>query len=823
MTVDPARGLDDALAGGTELLEALFGEMPMGVAVFDRDLVLRQCNPTWAGFVARYGQLAADEVTPGKTFWDCYPGTEDQVMPVFAEVLSGVSVRYESTPLHVDGVRSYWDVAFSPLWKNDQVAGLIEMATDMTDRQRVERELQRREAILGAVSFAAQRFLESEVSWETSIQSVLAQFGEAAQVSRVYIFENHRGCAEPTASQRHEWVGPGVSSQMGNPDLIAVPYVDVGFDRIAEWLAKGEVVTGDVDALPADARPVLEAQGICSIALVPVFVDDSWWGFIGFDDCVGGRHWSPVEIDALQAAARTLSSAIARERADDLLRERDAQYRRVFESTGDGLVITDPDGNLVEANAAFYGMHGYEPDELVGRHAFSWIHSSHHEFYGPWMLDTLAGRHRYDGEAVDVRKDGTQFPVNVRGSVFTLRGRPHVLAVVRDDTERARAFRLLEQRVNALARIAESLTVSQPLPETLEELVASILAASPAVAASIYILDAAADEIRTFVCQGQPEGYVDTVRELWRAGVDVPTADALRDQELLVVRGAVQRGLGDPRLAPLHPHFRRAEWDTVALVPLDSLGRSLGSLNVYYRPGVDPTEDEIVFLRAVADQGAVAVENTRLLDEAQSKAGLEERQRLARELHDSVSQALYGIALGARTARTLVDRDPSQLVEPLDYVLSLAEAGMAEMRALIFELRPEALVSEGLTAALDKQAAAFRSRHRLDVRVTLSEEPDLPLPQKEALYRVAQEALHNTVKHARAGRIDLRLGSTGGRIVLEVRDDGIGFDPAEPVPGHFGLQTMRERLAAHRGTLQILSRPGSGTVVRAAVPAVSEV
>src|SRR6266700_2590129 len=127
------------------------------------------------------------------------------------------------------------------------------------------------------------------------------------------------------------------------------------------------------------------------------------------------------------------------------------------------------------------------------------------------------------------------------------------------------------------------------------------------------------------------------------------------------------------------------------------------------------TERHATLALAIANQAAIAIENARLYEQAQQLAALEERQRLARELHDSVSQALYGIALGAHTARTLLDRDPAQVAEPLDYVLSLAEAGLAEMRALIFELRPESLEIERLVAALTKQLAVLRTRYKLTV------------------------------------------------------------------------------------------------------------
>src|SRR5690606_34329880 len=131
------------------------------------------------------------------------------------------------------------------------------------------------------------------------------------------------------------------------------------------------------------------------------------------------------------------------------------------------------------------------------------------------------------------------------------------------------------------------------------------------------------------------------------------------------------------------------------------------------------TEHHAEIAMAFASQASVALENAQLFAATQEKAALEERQRLARELHDSVSQAPLGIGLGARTARTVIEQDPAKAIAPLDYVLSLAEAGLAEMRALIFELRPEALQEEGIVAALQKQVAALRARYGIEVEATL--------------------------------------------------------------------------------------------------------
>jgi signal transduction histidine kinase len=255
-------------------------------------------------------------------------------------------------------------------------------------------------------------------------------------------------------------------------------------------------------------------------------------------------------------------------------------------------------------------------------------------------------------------------------------------------------------------------------------------------------------------------------------------------------------------------------------VPLLLRERVVGVLAVDHRDPEVYTGHHAEMALAFASQAAIAIENAQLFEATQQKAALEERQRLARELHDSVSQALFGIGLGARTARTVIENDPARAIAPLDYVLSLAEAGLAEMRALIFELRPEALQEEGIIAALEKQAAALRARYGIEVVASLGEIGGVPLETEEALYRIAQEAMHNTVKHARATRVDLTLSRDFARILLEIVDNGRGFDTSGNFPGHLGLQTMRERAERLGGTFALTSAPGQGSRITVSVPVV---
>lgn len=204
----------------------------------------------------------------------------------------------------------------------------------------------------------------------------------------------------------------------------------------------------------------------------------------------------------------------------------------------------------------------------------------------------------------------------------------------------------------------------------------------------------------------------------------------------------------------------------------------------------------------------------RLYDRAQTQAVQEERQRIARELHDSVTQVFYGIELAANAARTLLRRqDPDRVAGQLDEILHLAEAGLAEMRALLLELRPEALAAEGLVVALYKQTAALKARHNLDITTDFGDEPPISLEAKEVFYRIAGEALQNVVKHAHATAVQVSLKSDADFISLVIKDDGLGFDPKISHAGHFGLTSMRERAARVGATLELQSQLGFGTQV----------
>ena len=273
-----------------------------------------------------------------------------------------------------------------------------------------------------------------------------------------------------------------------------------------------------------------------------------------------------------------------------------------------------------------------------------------------------------------------------------------------------------------------------------------------------------------------------------------------------------------------HPPVRR-----VMGAPLIAGDAVLGMVVVANKRGEYTEEDAGAFSK-FANQLAVVIAYSRLYDQQlQMNAGLErlnaeasdhaasdERERLARELHDSAAQSLYGIALAAQAVRRTVERDPgmARLTEPLDYILHLTEVALTELRALIFDLRPESVAEEGLIAGLHRLTAAVTARHQLTVDLVANAEPDLDIRTKEALYRIAQEALHNVVKHASAHSIELELIADGQDVELRIVDDGIGFEAGADYPGHIGLNGMKERAHALNLELTVDSHPGAGVEVK---------
>jgi signal transduction histidine kinase len=322
-----------------------------------------------------------------------------------------------------------------------------------------------------------------------------------------------------------------------------------------------------------------------------------------------------------------------------------------------------------------------------------------------------------------------------------------------------------------------------------------------------------------------------------RGGFDEFITSGLTDAEIAAIgplprtHGLLGAMLSDPRpfrtddiqSDPRYEGWPRAHPDMRSFmgVPIVSKGEVIGSFYVTDKvDGPAFTDEDQQLIEMLAAHAAIAIENARLYERSRELSVVEERNRLARDLHDSVTQTLFSVVLTAEAASTLIDRDADRAKAELEKLQELARDAWQEMRSLIFELRSAELEADGLVATLRKHVDVVRRVRRVEIDVEVEGERRLPAEIEGELFRIAQEALNNALKHAGASRITIELDLRGARASLVVRDDGRGFDPeaADVRSKRLGLTSMRERAEALGGSWRVESREGSGTTVRVEVP-----
>jgi two-component system nitrate/nitrite sensor histidine kinase NarX len=246
-------------------------------------------------------------------------------------------------------------------------------------------------------------------------------------------------------------------------------------------------------------------------------------------------------------------------------------------------------------------------------------------------------------------------------------------------------------------------------------------------------------------------------------------------------------------------------------VPLAVRGRIIGGLGVAETRKNYFTAHHADLALSVANQAAIAMINAELYGHAQALAVLEERQRLARDLHDAINQSLFSAGLIAEVLPRLWERDQEEARRSLEDLRRLMRGAQAEMRTLLAELRPSTLTDSTLGDLLHLLGNALSGRTNIPVAVTATGEIILPAAVQVVFYRVCQEALNNVAKHAKASQVEIHLKEEGAEIELRISDDGQGFDPNQTLSGHYGLSMMRERAQTVGAQLTVTSQPGHGT------------
>jgi PAS domain S-box-containing protein len=496
----------------------------------------------------------------------------------------------------------------------------------------------------------------------------------------------------------------------------------------------------------------------------------------------------------------------------------------VIDHALDGVVVCDAEMRYVYANPAACTIMGYQLDELVGRDFLINFPERMH----PSMTDAFAAQ--LDGQVgvfsgTLLLPDGSERDMVWSNMGFTHDGARYGAAIFREAPGTKDSARAVADLAHAAAATAAG---EDDVLSTLGALAEAGREHTRATVVGVDLVDPDL-VIRRGGRAGAPPGYGEAQTAVSAAGGRIPFIDVWYTGRAVVLSDAPTRLRQDPRFAPLCDCLDQIDWQTAVYIAIAHRGEVLGGLAAYYPSGIPaPTEDELGYLTALADHAAIAVANARLVDANRSMAALEQRATLARELHDSVSQALFSMTMHVRAAQKAleratrgpdVERAVGKAADDLAALSELTTTALAEMRALIFELRPDALERQGLHAALERQGAAISAR--TDVRVEVSgpgTRLPLTLDAEEHTYRTVLEAVNNAVKHARASAVTVAVADLGDAIEVTVTDDGIGFDPSLTEAGHLGLTAMRERAAAMNATYELSSCPGEGTRVRLTIP-----
>lgn len=511
------------------------------------------------------------------------------------------------------------------------------------------------------------------------------------------------------------------------------------------------------------------------------------------------------------------------------------------------IAMVGPLGRILYANVKLEELFGYREEELINQpievlvpERFRVTHARYRNEYdrNPHLRPMgsgmdLAGRH----------KDGTEFPIEAGLSYVQLGGEMYVITTVVDVSRRKHAAELLEHRVEERTRELERrrqvsdglrdilgvLNSDRSIDESLSYIAARACRLLNADASAIYRLQIEQDMLSAQASYGLPGDFPDTlslgpgnpllnVTTPTVTGGPLPAVTAERnrvtppkvehvDDQLRIT------ALNTPNLARTQIEQGKTYYQTGLTVPLLIQEEMYGSLVLYYREPRSFSSEEMELAATVGDQTALAIENARLRTQVERTAVAAERSRIARDLHDSVTQTLFSAALIAEVLPRLWQRDVRESERRLDELRQLTRGALAEMRTLLLELRPATLEEVDIGELLRQLAEAFTGRARVPITLELEGDGALPPDVKIAFYHICQEALNNVAKHGRAGHANVRLARKAGYANLRVTDDGQGFVIDSVTPEHLGLTIMHERAEAIGARLQIESRLQHGTTV----------
>ena len=427
------------------------------------------------------------------------------------------------------------------------------------------------------------------------------------------------------------------------------------------------------------------------------------------------------------------------------------------------------------------------------------------------LLETTSGQAEAQGVRLNIADDVVFWDITVNSQQDG-----NVLLIVNDVTEQYLANQLLERRVSdrtrklsALYDVMEVAAQLLPLKEILVESLRRVMSAVHASGGAIQIFDDASETLHLAAHAGIGEDVI--ARLSVTAGGSGLSGWTAENDATLVLADLNK----DKRTSQV---LRESDLTVYVGVPMTARQRVVGVLNVFRESRRPFSPEDISLLTSVGDQIAIAVENAQLRLDNERLLIVEERNRLARELHDAVTQSLYSLVLFAgATKRQIALEQLEQASSFIERVESTGQQALKEMRLLVHNLRPDALERAGLEQALRQRLDAVEGRANIQSKLTVNGELILPRHVEEALYQIAQEVLNNALKHANASTVTVALSQGADVVQMQIVDDGVGFELISAENGGLGLTSMQERVDLLNGNLSIDTQPDGGTTITVAV------
>jgi PAS domain S-box-containing protein len=835
-----------------DLLQVMIDSTETNLAYLDRDMRFVYLNETYA---RASGHSVQDLI--GSQHFDVFPNAENEA--IFSHVRdAGEPISYVGKPFsyaeHPEWGISYWDWTLTPIRDDDEdVSGLVLSLTDVTPRitelRQQEKRLRQRQELIEVT-----RQLLAERTIPGLLQSVADSALRLTHAATGIAFHGHEEGAQLVVSADEQGVvtvehAADATSRLFWERILGME--DQGAPDIPEEVLREYV---ELWGLPANARPGNPLMGArligheghtCSLLLV---ARDELTPFTSEERgllaqlsglaSLGLRHieaHDEADAHAREAEARAREIAARNEELARLALALETEHARLnafFQNAPNAVFFTDREGHLVMSNPMarrlFVAEHG-QPVSLdpEGGVRLLWPDGT------PCLPADLPLSRAAGGETIREAEmlltwpDGKQTNVMVTaaparttqdetlGAVTIVQNITTYRRIERDLEERNRQARLFNAVGRAFSRTLDRDQVLRQVLETTREMVDTD-------AVSIWLRDPndPTELVRTATTAGS-DGRV-SMDHGERARLVSPIA--LSAESVGADDAPATNGSAPLLLPPLASEFAGRSYSMALNSQLDIIG-AIQVMNITGRPLAPEARGR---LRALASWASIAIVNADLHARAQEAAAAGERSRLANELHDAVSQLLFAAKMTAVSLPRLWERDPGAVRDGLDTLVRLVTGALSEMRTLLVELRPTALVETELGELLQNLGQAMMARASLAITLDVQGASSLPPEVHIACYRIAQEALNNIVKHARARTVKVTLRREAGEsgdasdVYLAIEDDGLGFDPQGATVNGLGLNIMRERAAAIGARFGVTSEPGRGTVIHVSWKRVQE-